>query len=108
MIIDAENLECGCVWDEALEPVGEGTPVKETFSSWWDRYKSLLGNLHPEIAEQWIYRHWAKSPFKNLQLERLRWRLEEWKSSKILSDIHIRDGFGSFNPDWGFQTFWNS
>jgi hypothetical protein len=65
MIIDAENLECECVWDETLEPVGEGTPVKETFSSWWDRYKSRLGNLHPEIAEQWIYRHWTKSPFKN-------------------------------------------
>ena len=105
MIIDAENLECECVWDEALEPVGEGTPVKETFSSWCDRYKSRLGNLHPEIAEQWIYRHWTKSPFKNLPLERLRWRLEEWKTSKILSDIHIRDGFGPFSPDWDFKRF---
>jgi hypothetical protein len=39
MIIDAENLECECVWDEALKPIGEGTWEKEPFSSWWERCK---------------------------------------------------------------------
>jgi len=103
MIIDAENPECECVWDEALKPNDEGTWETEPFSSWWERCAAGLGHLHPQIAEQWVYRHWTNSPFKNLPLERLRWRLEEWETPKILSDVHVRDGFGPFEAALDFK-----
>ncbi len=61
MLIDAENLELFCAWDDALRPIGESTSHKEPFDIWWKRCGQRLNHLHPMIAEQWIYRHWTHS-----------------------------------------------
>jgi hypothetical protein len=94
------------VWSGELKPVSEGELGKEPFNTWWTRHRGRLRNLHPEIAEQWIYRHWTYSHFSFLPLERLTWREEVWDSDKILSVV-VRYGHDGcdYAPDFDYCTF---
>lgn len=67
-------------WSAALKPIGYGDHWPEDFRPWWAWHREQLSNLHPQIAEQWVYRHWANSPFKFLPLNRLTWRQEQWNT----------------------------
>jgi hypothetical protein len=91
------------VWSEALKPIGEGEFEKETFDDWWRRVGQQLPQLHPKIAEQWIYRHWDKSPYCFLPLEKLSWHLETWSTEKILRQVHI-SGW-SLDPEYDYEAF---
>src|SRR5258706_13909487 len=93
-----------CVWDEALKPIGEGEFDKEPFADWWERNQGKLPNLHPLIAEQWIYRHWSRSYVSFLRLELLTWRVEAWPSAQILRDVHLEFG-GPLNPNHHYRVF---
>jgi len=97
------------VWPEELQPILEGTINKEPFDAWWARHRERLRNLHPEIAGQWIYRHWTYSHFSFLPLEKLTWREEVWDSDKILRDI-VRYGHDDcdYAPDFDYRTFQRS
>lgn len=79
------------VWDSALEPVGMDTFDKEPFTAWWERNQGKLSHLHPQICEQWVYRHWNHSHYSFLPLEKLSWRLEDWKTEEILNQTGIFD-----------------
>jgi hypothetical protein len=74
-------------WDESLRPVGESTADKETFDTWWSRNRDKLDWLDSRIVEQWIYRHWQHSPYCNLPLERLSFRLERWSTARLLASV---------------------
>jgi hypothetical protein len=108
-VFDATNMEHECVWDETLKPIGEYPWEKESsFPDWWKRVNKQLGHLRPQIAEQWIHRHWKRTPFKHVQLENLTWRLEQWKTSDIFEKIYVRNdcwrnGLDSLTPDGDYE-----
>lgn len=85
------------VWDPKLEPMGHGGFNPENFDVWWRRNDAQLANLHPEIAEQWVYRHWRWSPFRFLRLETVGWRREVWTTKAILGRIYMEFG-GPMEP----------
>ncbi|TIU42472.1 MAG: hypothetical protein E5W28_01095 [Mesorhizobium sp.] len=62
----------------------DGYFTRETFDDWWVRNSSRLVQLHPMIAEQWVYRHWTLSPYCHLPLE-------EWTTQQVLRDVFIAD-----------------
>jgi hypothetical protein len=64
----------------------------------------VINNLHPMIAEQWIYRHWKHSPYCYLPIERLRWRQEEWDVATV-RNVFVRPDFGFDNPEQDFAIF---
>jgi hypothetical protein len=93
-----------CPWDESLRPVGNGTWEKEAVDSWWERCGGGVNGLHRQIAEQWIFRHWDETPYGDLPLNRLSWRLEHW-SHKDLDRVFLRAGFGRLTPDADYKAF---
>jgi hypothetical protein len=94
MIIDCDNYELDCAWDSSLKPIRDSQTGREAFPAWWDRCQSLVGHLHEQIAEQWIYRHWEwPSTYRNVPLEGLLWRLERWGTLRILSDLFVMPQF---------------
>lgn len=84
-------------WDPVLKPIGHGDFGAEDFDTWWGRNGGRLPNLHPEIAEQWVFRHWRWSPFRFLPLETLSWRRDLWTSKQILEQVHLEFG-GPMEP----------
>ena len=83
---------------------GNSTKSLSGPGTWWARNPAKLSNLHPLIAEQWIYRHWSRSYSSFLRLEPLTWRLEAWPSSQILRDVHLEFG-GPMKPDNDYRAF---
>jgi hypothetical protein len=86
-------------------PAGFGTAQKEPFESWQKRNNQALAHLHPAISEQWIYKHWTSSPYKNLPIEGLTWRQDKWKTDKILNDVFRRWPSGPLEPKYDYDTF---
>src|SRR5688572_4769232 len=70
---------------EHLKPVG--TIEKEAFAPWWDRHGRELAHLHPQLAEQWIHRHWGDTEFMFLPIDTLRWELAEMEGEEILASV---------------------
>jgi hypothetical protein len=91
------------VWDPALKPVGHGDFSPEGFDSWWQRNAARLANLHPQIAEQWVFRHWQWSPFRFIRLDCLSWRSEVWTSAQVLDQVHMEFG-GPMNPVHDYEV----
>jgi hypothetical protein len=83
MIIDADWDGDEGGWDASLEPVGG-------FDAWWHRCNSAVGHLHPMIAEQWIYRHWRETSYRNLPLEKLTWASEQWRTVDIIHQVYAK------------------
>ena len=105
MIAIDSDREYECAWSPQLRPSGEGTFDKETFDQWWRKAKPFIPHLHPQIAEQWIYKHWTNSPYCYLPLQNLDWRCEEWKTDAIFRDIFVRPSFGPNQPESDFKFF---
>jgi hypothetical protein len=103
MALDVDNSERICAWDSALMPIGNDTLEKEPFGSYWDRCCNRLSHLDPLIVEQWVYRHWSRSPYGYLRLDALTWRLEAWCTPRILRDIYLRPQFGDLTPETDFE-----
>jgi hypothetical protein len=57
------------------------------------------------MAEQWIYRHWIWSPYRNLPLDQLVWRQESWKTRRILEEAFRRPQFGMLQPAFDYEVF---
>jgi hypothetical protein len=91
------------LWDKSLKPVTGGGEWPEEFTLWWKRNEDRLSNLHPQIAEQWIYRHWSTSPFRFLELRTLCWRMESWSTEAILAQIYMVHG-GPLVPEFDYQV----
>lgn len=94
----------GCVWDAALKPFRMDERDKEPFEAWWDRHQQRLSHLHPQVAEQWIYRHWSHSYMAFLELDQLDWRLETWHAQEILERIHLEFG-GPMDAEHDYAAF---
>ena len=92
-------------WPESLKPIGTGAVQCESFAEWWNRHKITLAHLHPMIAEQWLYRHWIWSPYRNLPLDQLVWRQELWKTRRILEEVFRRPQFGKLQPAFDYEVF---
>jgi len=74
------------VWNPELKPWGE-EDNKEPFANWWERNEAKLAHLHPQIAEQWIHKHWGYTYYDFLPLESLVWRKESWSTSYLLEEL---------------------
>ena len=92
-------------WPEELMPVGEGEDEKESFDLWWTRNENQLSNLHPQVAEQWVYRHWQNSPFFGIKLEQLTCKLERWDSKRILDHVLMLSGPDQLIPMHDYAAF---
>jgi hypothetical protein len=57
------------------------------------------------IAEQWVYKHWTQSPYRNLPLEHLVWRQESWKTRRILNEVLVRPQVGELQPSFDYDQF---
>jgi hypothetical protein len=104
MIFDTRGHSASAL-DASLMPAGFGTAQKEPFATWQKRNNQALAHLHPAISEQWIYKHWTSSPYKNLPIEDLTWRQDKWKTDKILNDVFRRWPSGSLEPKYDYDTF---
>jgi hypothetical protein len=93
-----------CRWDQSLQPIGHGTVDKEPFAQWWERHQERLSNLHPTIVEQWVYKHWKRSPFSNLPLDQLAWQIVSWATVQILREVHVRRQFGKLQPNLDYEV----
>lgn len=96
--------EVECIWPNTLCPAGQDTYGKESFQSWWSKHESVLGNVDKLIAEQWVYRHWNKSPFSFLPLDSLTWEARACYSKEFLYDVHLLFG-GPADADWDYRVF---
>jgi len=105
LIFDTRGHSATAAWDASLTPAGFGTTHKESFESWHERNKQALAHLHPAIAEQWIYKHWTSSPYKNLPIEGLTWRQEKWKTDKILNEVFRRLPSEPLVSEYDYKTF---
>jgi hypothetical protein len=70
------------VWPIELRPIGEETAHKEPFRDWWQRHSYRLSHLPPDLAEQWIHRHWLNSPFAFLPLDDLLCERRTWSGER--------------------------
>ena len=92
-------------WPNSLKPIGAGTVQCESFATWWERHKTTLAHLHPMIAEQWIYKHWIWSPYRNVPLDHLVWQQELWRTRRILDEVFVRPQFGKLQPAFDYDVF---
>ena len=92
-------------WPNSLKPIGAGTVQCESFATWWERHKTTLAHLHPMIAEQWIYKHWIWSPYRNVPLDHLVWQQELWRTRRILDEVFVRPQFGKLKPAFDYDVF---
>ena len=92
-------------WPNSLKPIGAGTVQCESFATWWERHKTTLAHLHPMIAEQWIYKHWIWSPYRNVPLDHLVWQQESWRTRRILDEFFVRPQFGKLKPAFDYDVF---
>ncbi len=94
-------------WPADLEPIGENSFYKEPFDVWWARHRERLGHLPPDLAEQWIHRHWLHSPFSFLPLDTLGWERRAWNGDMLLASIHRAWGGGNagLNPEFDYRAF---
>lgn len=88
-----------------MKPLGFETTEVEPFPDWWERHKAKLSNLHPEICEQWIYRHWERSPLSFLPLDRLEWTEDRWSPQRFLSEVGLSGGQDPIDPVWDYCSF---
>lgn len=95
----------GASWPREMMPLGFGTIDVEPFADWWRRHKAELSNLHPEICEQWIYRHWEHSTLRVLPLDRLEWSEERWTPQEFLSTVGLSYGQEPIDPTWDYDCF---
>lgn len=88
------------IWPECLMQIGYGGHYYEleSYEDWFERTATKLNHLHPEICEQWIFRHWFQSSFSFIPLEGLTWREERWCPEKFLHLVSALDR-RAFDPD---------
>lgn len=91
LMLDLTNHQSD-TWPDTLSPIGEGSFDKEPFEDWWNRNGARLANLHPQIAEQWVYKHWSLALFKFLELDRLAWSVHQLSTLDYLKNVHLEFG----------------
>lgn len=92
------------VWPPRLTPIGDGTFEKEPFAAWWDRNVAEIGHLHPQLAEQWVYRHWHHTDFAFLPLESITWDLVSMAGEELLVRIR-REISTRLDPEFDYKQF---
>ncbi len=95
------------VWDETLKPIGYGghSHELEKLDPWMERTGRLLGHLHPEIREQWIYRHWKYSQLNFIPLDDLTWAEETWEPNYFMENVRTWRGNDELDPDHDYNAF---
>lgn len=96
------DLGSGTEWEERLKPIQVGPLDDEPFSAWWGRHSEEFKHLDPQVLEQWVHRHWRRSPFRRLPLSQLRSRRETWSTEQILRGVYNDD---IIEPKHDFQVF---
>lgn len=95
------------IWDDSLKPKGYGGHYYELekYDEWKERTAALLAHLHPEICEQWIYRHWTYSPLNFIPLDSLSWTEESWEPEYFIEHVQTYRGNTPLNPEDDYKTF---
>jgi len=92
------------VWPEHLKPKGENTADKESFEEWWDKHEAELAHLHPQIAEQWVHRHWYHSEFAFIPLDTMGWKKVSMEGEEILQAVK-RELVRTLDPEFDYKAF---
>lgn len=72
--------------------------IEEAFETWHERVGAALPNVPPEVAREWIHRHWAESPYNWMPLDAMRFAEQEWPLNRVLAI-----GVGSLNSPDAFE-----
>ncbi|PZR84758.1 MAG: hypothetical protein DI537_32130 [Stutzerimonas stutzeri] len=59
-------------WPDQLRKFGDGDHCPEAFEPWWAWHGAELAHLHPQVAEQWVHRHFDQTWFSFIPLPTLR------------------------------------
>lgn len=103
--LDLRQVRNVSAWDPALEPRNWGSFDIEPFDCWARRNHEALLHIHPEICEQWLYRHWLQSPMCFIELDNLHWQMVEWEPAYFLTAVGTYWGADDFEPEFDFNTF---
>ena len=93
------------VWPKELMPIGIDGLTKESYEDWRTLVGDEIHHLHPEISEQWIYRHWTQSPLSFLAIPDLEWREEIWTPDQFLAEVRTWRGNEPLNPEFDYGVF---
>lgn len=102
-MLDLASLQDTRDWDQ-FRPIGEDTFDQETFDSWWERHQADLGDLHPQVCEQWIYRHWRGTRHRWLDPRQLTSRHEVFETDAFLAAVHLHWG-GPAQAEFDYEVF---
>jgi hypothetical protein len=90
------------VWPKHLRRLGTDEAPEESFDAWWAQHHDELAHLDPQIAEQWIYRHFDKTEFSCLPLDTLSWERRALSADDIVT--HVRRELGRrLDPEWDYE-----
>lgn len=92
------------VWRQHTQPIDDDTFHKEPFEHWWKRNIDEVGHLHPQLAEQWVYRHWRYTDFAFLPLETLEWEIVQMEGEEILERVR-REISKQLDPEFDYEQF---
>lgn len=59
-----------------------GCPITP-FDEWWPSVKTEFSNIPDEIAKEWLYRHWGRSPYSWLRSDLYDFNIEEFPSNQL-------------------------
>lgn len=95
------------IWDENLKRKGYGGHHNELekYDDWKERTAAPLAHLHPEICEQWIYKHWTSSRLSFIPLDDLSWREEFWAPEYFIEKVRTWRGNEALNPEHDYRAF---
>lgn len=66
-----------------LAPYEPAPFEKEAFSHWWSRVGNSFPSVPPNVARQWIWRHWGQSTFGWLPSAGAEFSLVSWSPADI-------------------------
>jgi len=92
------------VWPGEFRPLHRGVKLVEGFDDWFARSREAVGHLHPEICEQWLYRHWRGTPLCFIPLEGLSWTLERWSPRQFLDTVGTWNTGRALDPEADFRA----
>jgi len=75
-------------WEPSLSRSPDDGSVSgetESLEDYLARVRPLVGHLPKPVIEQWIYRHFRYTEYRNIPLEKLTAQPETWQTDKILA-----------------------
>jgi hypothetical protein len=102
-MLDLATVQDAGDWDR-FRPVGEDTFEQEAFVPWWARHREALSDLHRDVCEQWIFRHWRATRHRWLDPLGLVSHDETFTTDAFLAAVHLHWG-GPVDAEFDYDVF---